>query len=162
MSRRGSCISFHVTASALTLHRNFNERCGTFKIRRPSKSVISLVFYKACGLFYLFSLLATKWLRKKGKTQRYQLDVLLVQRETWASSKRGQSYTSPKRNLFVSIYKQWKTQCFLLAQSSTYLMKIKAIWSLPADYMDTHNFGGRGRINVFIKNKWQKVAWRHI
>lgn len=41
MSRCATCISFHVTALALTLHVNFNETYSTLKIRNPSEVLLA-------------------------------------------------------------------------------------------------------------------------
>lgn len=41
MSRCATCISFHVTALALTLHVNFNETYSTLKIRHPTQVLLA-------------------------------------------------------------------------------------------------------------------------
>lgn len=90
MSRCATCISFHVTALALTLHVNFNETYSTLKIRHPSKVLLACLLQGTWPVLlplHLYTPLNASDEENRGRAGRktfqcYQLNSLSGQRET--------------------------------------------------------------------------------
>lgn len=91
MSRCATCISFHVTALALTLHVNFNETYSTLKIRHPSKVLLVCLLQSTWPVLlplHLYTPLNASNEENRGREgkkkdfQLYQLNTLPGQRET--------------------------------------------------------------------------------
>lgn len=76
MSRRGSRISFHVLCLPLLYMEILMKDAALLKSDVHQKVLLVWFFTKHMVFSTSSVLLATKCLRKKGKTQRYQLDVL--------------------------------------------------------------------------------------